>query len=132
MDPNNNKKINSKILNKKGEKLSIEQSNGFNLKELENFAQYKKLNNEEQKNNLKECYKAINPKKPISLLSREKNKSIEIGGYNFIDDIDKICKAIIEVLYLLRNSLFHGEIIPGRETNNVYEPAYNILYGLVA
>ncbi|MHB2150141.1 hypothetical protein ACX8XP_13870 [Calditrichota bacterium LG25] len=128
--PNNQKLITSRVIDINGnEKLFVEQTNGYNLEELKNNPQYQRLTTA-QKNSLDSCYKEVDPKKPISLISRD-NRYIEIGSYRFINDVDKICKGIIEILYLLRNSLFHGEIIPNRETNNVYEPAYHILHKLV-
>lgn len=54
-----------------------------------------------------------------------------MGNFHFINDLDKLCKGIIEILYKLRNVLFHGEIIPDNDTNKVYEPAYQILYTLI-
>ena len=35
------------------------------------------------------------------------------------------------MLYSLRNALFHGQIIPNKDTNLVYEPAYKILKMLI-
>jgi len=129
-NPNNHKLIELKITGKNGNnKLLLQQKNGYDLAELENDNQYQSLNLF-QKKNLKSCYKEINPYKSICLLSYGED-FIEIGSYNFIDDIDKICKGIITVLYSLRNSLFHGQIIPDKETNKVYEPAYHILHKLV-
>jgi len=49
----------------------------------------------------------------------------------FINDSEQLCKGIIEILYKLRNTLFHGEIVPDSDTNKVYEPAYQILYTLI-
>ncbi len=130
-DPNNQKLITSKVIDSNGnEKLLIEQNNGYDLEELRSNPQYQRLT-PPQKNNLESCYKEINPKKTITLIARADEPNIDIGLYHFIDDTDKICKGIIEVLYMMRNSLFHGEIIPNRETNKVYEPAYHILYKLV-
>jgi len=130
-DAGNQKLITSKVIDSNGnEKLLIEQNNGYNLEELKNDPQYQRLT-PTQRNNLDSCYKEINPKKPISLIARTDESYIDIGSYRFIDDIDKICKGVIEVLYMMRNSLFHGEIIPNRETNKVYEPAYHILHKLV-
>ena len=54
-----------------------------------------------------------------------------MGNIHFINDQEKLCKGIIEILYKLRNVLFHGEIIPDFDTNKVYEPAYHILYTLI-
>jgi hypothetical protein len=54
-----------------------------------------------------------------------------MGNFHFIQDTDKLCKGIIEIIYNLRNVLFHGEIIPDSDTNKVYEPAYQILHTLI-
>lgn len=129
-NPNNHKHIELKITDKNGNnKLLLQQKNGYNLAELENDKQYQSLS-PFQKKNLKSCYKEINPYKSTCLLSYG-GDFIQIGSYQFIDDIDKICKGIITALYSLRNSLFHGQIIPDKETNKVYEPAYHILHKLV-
>lgn len=130
-DSNNQKLITSKVIDSKGnEKLLIEQNNGYDLEELKNDPQYQRLT-PSQKNNLESCYKEINPKKPISLIARIDEQYIQIGSYLFINDVDSICKGVIEILYMMRNSLFHGEIIPDKPTNKVYEPAYHILHKLV-
>jgi len=129
-DPNNDKQIELKIIDRNGNnKILFQPQNGYNLDELLNDAQYQNLS-PAQKNYLKYCYGKINPNKPIDLLSHEED-FIELGSYKFIGDIDKICKGVITALYLLRNSLFHGQIIPDKETNKVYEPAYHILHKLV-
>lgn len=54
-----------------------------------------------------------------------------MGSYEFTDDTGMLCKGIIEILYQLRNSLFHGAIIPDKDTNKVYEPAYHMLKILI-
>lgn len=129
-DLNNYKQIELKITDRNGnDKFLFQQENGYNLAELLNDTQYQNLS-PTQKNYLKSSYEEINPNKPIDLLSHEEN-CIELGSYKFIDDIDKIGKGVITALYFLRNSLFHGQIIPDKETNKVYEPAYHILHKLI-
>jgi len=129
-DSNNFKMIESKITDGNGNnKVLINQTNGFNIEEIKNNSQYQSINRG-QKDNLISCYKEIDPNKPICLTSNDTD-ALEIGNYTFINDIDTICKGIVTILYMLRNSLFHGEIIPDKETNKVYEPAYNILHRLV-
>jgi hypothetical protein len=129
-----------------GTRFCFTQVNGFDLDELTLNQDFKRLS-QNQQNKLKTCYEEINPSKPISLLiqdwhlikdikedqdsiSRSK-KCIEMGNLLFINDTDQLCKGIIEILYKLRNVLFHGEIIPDGDTNKVYEPAYQILYTLI-
>ena len=80
---------------------------------------------------MKVAYESINPKKPISLILETNRNSIQAGSIFLIDDIDKLVKGIIEILYRLRNILFHGELIPSQDNKQVYEPAYNILKTLI-
>jgi len=127
------------------------QTNGFDVNDLTDNPDFLKLSPIQQ-GFLKECYEHINPSKRINLLiqdpeiikkakdsSNRKSRAkrlraeewIEVGNLLFINDPDKICKGIIEILYNLRNVLFHGEIIPDSDTNKVYEPAYQVLYTLI-
>lgn len=127
---NNYKAIEVKITDKYNkQKLLINQTNGHNIEEIKVNVQYQALKIN-QKKNLDYCYCEIDPKKPINLVATGED-SIKLGNYNFINDVDTICKGVIIILYLLRNSLFHGEIVPDRNTAKIYECAYNILHRLV-
>jgi len=111
-------------------KFSYTQPNGFNIEDLLSHRDFIKLS-QIQQSNLKACYEQINPLKPINLLSSDPSNCIQMGNLHFIKDSECLCKGIIEILYKLRNILFHGEIIPDSEANKVYEPAYQILYTLI-
>lgn len=50
-----------------------------------------------------------------------------MGEYNFVDDNNKISRGIVEILYLLRCSLMHGELSPDNNAKLVYQYAYEIL-----
>lgn len=136
MDRSNHKLIESKITNKHGvNKLLINQTNGYDIDELKRDAQYLAINSG-QRGLLEDCYNAINPRKSVSMLAEKdvngvEEESMKIGAYNFKKDVNIICNGVISILYLLRNSLFHGQIIPDKETNKVYEQAYHILHKLV-
>ncbi|KRJ19290.1 MULTISPECIES: hypothetical protein [Acinetobacter] len=84
-----------------------------------------------QKANIENSFNQANPSKPICLLTTDINNCIDIGQYHFINNELIIFKCVIEILYSLRNVLFHGEIIPNKETNKVYEPAYKVLRMLI-
>ena len=68
---------------------------------------------------------------PIHNLLVFDSKPLEIGNFNFTNDPTLIARAIIEILYQLRNALFHGEITPDSDTQRVYEPAYLILKSII-
>lgn len=48
----------------------------------------------------------------------------------FSGDIKLIARAHIEILYQLRNALFHGEVTPN-EVQSVYQPAYLVLKQII-
>ena len=131
IDAGNKKRITSGVIDGKSvARLSIVQNNGYKLAEIINDSQYKALPPECQ-GILKVCYEEVNPRKAVSLLVADATNTIKIGNYNFVNDSELIAKAIITVIYTLRNSLFHGQLVPDRNAQLVYEPAYHILRMLV-
>jgi len=101
--------------------------NKFDIQELIQYRDFSQLTSERQRK-LRSLYEDINPYKPCNLIQRDlSNGYIEIGDYKFIDNIDSIVKGIIEILYLMRCSLFHGEIVPNEQALNIYKYGYEIL-----
>ena len=68
---------------------------------------------------------------PVHNLVNPSKDYLEIGSFKFINNSNLIARAIIETLYQLRNSLFHGEITPDSKTQRVYQPAYLILKSII-
>ena len=66
-----------------------------------------------------------------NLLTGTIDDCIEIEGFRFVNNQNLIARALIEILYQLRNSLFHGEITPTRQIQETYEPAYLILKRII-
>ena len=67
---------------------------------------------------------------PIHNLLVSDNTPTEIGPYKFTGDKKLIARALIEILYQLRNALFHGEVTPN-EVQTVYQPAYLVLKQII-
>jgi hypothetical protein len=84
-----------------------------------------------QKATILSLYEKINPWYPTSILfnSNEEHEDEKTlcGEISFSSDKNKIASGLIEILYLLRNKLMHGELDPTKETLLVYKSAYNIL-----
>lgn len=78
-------------------------------------------------------YRQVNPRKAESLLyqGRKKKEGIVCGAYKMIKEEKKLAAGLIEILYSLRNALFHGVIDPNKDANKVYGAAYQILHTLV-
>lgn len=84
-------------------------------------------------------FKSLCPFNVINLIepSPEETNCYNCAGVNFIrqaatiDPAEKVTKGIIEVLYQLRNVVFHGELNPNQQAQTIYQPAYFILKMLV-
>lgn len=86
-----------------------------------------------RKEQFKLCYSRIEPYITTSVLFTCDNRGTndenvkKIGAYEFVKDDALLSKAIIEIIYLLRCSLAHGDIAPDRNANTVYKHAYELL-----
>lgn len=89
--------------------------------------------NQSRRDYLLGIYKQVNPKKSESLLYQgsKKTEGIVCGAYKMIPDVSKLASGLIEILYSLRNALFHGVIDPNKDANKVYGAAYQIMHTLV-
>jgi hypothetical protein len=53
------------------------------------------------------------------------------GDATFIPEPARVFSALVDILYGLRNALFHGSITPNQQHNEIYEPAYHLVMRLV-
>jgi len=98
----------------------------YNIEELKANISFDRLP-PTRKQKIIESYEKIAPLKTISWLVNPEEDHIEIGAYKFKNDADGLAAAIIENIYQMRCLLFHGELVPKKEYNLVYEPAYRIV-----
>ena len=89
--------------------------------------------NRSQKDEVLSVYRRVNPWKKGSLLyeGEKKDEGILCGAYRMIVEAKDLAAGIIEIIYSLRNALFHGVIDPTKDANKVYEEAYQIMHTLV-
>jgi hypothetical protein len=124
-------KIEIKIGKKKSKLLLHKTQEKYDIEELKNYSEFEKLS-KERKDKLCYFYKEISPCKFESILNKNERDFLQLEeNIKFINDIDKISVAIIEILYLLRCSLFHGDFSPNETTNLVYKYAYEILKSIL-
>ncbi|WGH76672.1 hypothetical protein P8625_05810 [Tenacibaculum tangerinum] len=82
-------------------------------------------------------FQELKPIQVETLLETNKNETpinyYQCDSYVLRRDTTNSCyaiyvvKALIEILYQLRNVLFHGELVPNKGAQNVYKEAYLIL-----
>jgi hypothetical protein len=77
-------------------------------------------------------HEIVAPRKIVSVLSQHGSTDmLKIGSTEFIQDPAKVFSALVDVIYNLRNALFHGSITPNEQHNEIYEPAYHIVMRFV-
>ena len=111
----------------------------WSLEQLNNDPDFIALPENEMRNQLRDSFLKINPKKPIIIIVPPKR--IAGGKYKqpsdsiiidqsknlyFTNDFDMVSKVIVQLIYELRCKLFHGELNPIDSNISVYENAYKI------
>ena len=124
-DGNKLKKITIAIRNSSTTLYSKTQTK-FDFNEIERESNYLALSPERQ-SILKSKYKEIDPYLQISLLDNNCANPTLCGAFKFTNIEEKIVKGVIEMLYLLRCVLFHGELVPNEGAREIYKYAYEIL-----
>jgi len=123
--------VSATVKNSSNNTLMVYSHSTLDMSHLKAFPQFVRLS-QVQKTTIEGHLKSANPKKPISLLTTDAPPDcIEVGQFRLINNEDLIFKAIIEMIYGLRNKLFHGDLTPCLEANKVYEAAYRILKQMV-
>jgi len=122
--------INILVTAKNGTTKYSHSQNKYDLTNLTNHIDTVSVLNNHQKDILKQTYLFINPKKTTNLITNSKD-GLVAGDIKLVNDVDKISKGVIEILYKLRCILFHGELNPSKENQKAYEPAFYILKTLV-
>jgi hypothetical protein len=86
----------------------------------------------EQRATFLAMHDAIAPRKIVSVLAQHGSSDVlRFGATDFIQDPAKVFSALVDVIYNLRNALFHGSITPNEQHNEIYEPAYHIVMRFV-
>jgi hypothetical protein len=80
----------------------------------------------EQQGQCKAFYKEICPFVTESILTKDRDNNII-----FISERAKVSRGIVEIIYLLRCSLMHGDVSPDNSSSEVYKYAYNILSAIL-
>lgn len=77
-------------------------------------------------------YENVSPRIVRSVLADGGSKdALRLGNTDFIYDTPKVFSAVVDVVYSLRNALFHGSITPNEQHNEIYGPAYHIVMRFV-
>lgn len=104
--------------------LNISQSR-FDLAGLQEDPAFQSFNADQQ-GTLLSIYRLMNPRDIVDLTNNG-GSPIRCGAYDLQCSREDLFAGLCEVLYSMRCSLFHGELVPDPEAVACYEPAYRIL-----
>lgn len=105
-------------------RATIEQ-NRFDVVELQGHENYVCLSIN-QRATLLGLYNRCDPR-PITDLLAGSGDRILVGDIGFHCSDEQLFAALVEIIYAMRNALFHGELQPHEQAFAAYEPAYRIV-----
>jgi hypothetical protein len=98
----------------------------YDLPGLESNVDYLTQLSSNQQAFLRGLYLNANPREICNLLEGSQ-PAITCGAYDFNCRPENLFAGVVETIYLMRCSYFHGELVPSREASACYEPAYHII-----
>ncbi|MFT5602662.1 MAG: hypothetical protein ACI9N1_002921 [Flavobacteriales bacterium] len=115
------------VLNRSNTQILLYNQQRYRLSELEADASYIGLTRNQQ-SCLRSLYERSGPREIADLLATQRSESsITCGSYHFFCEREELFAAVIEIIYLMRCHLFHGELAPTKQATECYEPAYRIV-----
>jgi hypothetical protein len=78
------------------------------------------------KTRCRKTYNLVNPRLQRDLTLGDEQPLL-CGTHTFKCGPDFLFAGVLEVIYLMRCTLFHGELVPTQEASECYEPAYRII-----
>lgn len=109
----------------------------YDLEHLQSIHTYQSLSSE-MREQIRLYYQELKPYETISIIESETKESpknyYKCDNFNLKRDTTNttcyahnVVKALIEVLYQLRNVVFHGELVPNRDAQKIYNSAFHLL-----
>ena len=123
-------KVETVVKNKAGVDMLNFAQNRYKVEELDEHAQFAALP-DSVRPRVRNLYQKAKPREVVNLLEldrREDGESpVKCGLLTFNCGKKALYAGVAEVIYLMRCTLFHGELEPTREASECYEPAYRIV-----
>lgn len=122
-----NGQVEINVLNRRSSSILSHLQQRYNPAEMESLPTFITLTANQQ-SCLRSLYERSGPKEIADLLQSQRTATqISCGSYNFFCEREELFAAVIEVIYLMRCHLFHGELAPTKQATECYEPAYRIV-----
>lgn len=117
--------VKTEVTNPGGRQVLTHTQPRYDLANLQSLASFASLTSNQQ-GFLTSLYKQANPK-IIANLKEGNLPAIKCGAHEFKCGAESLFAGLVEVLYLLRCTLFHGELNPTKDAITCYEPAFRLV-----
>lgn len=121
-----NKQVRTEARKRKGEIIFDCFQARFDLPDLEANPGFKNGLTVNMQAFLRQLYRKISPRLVEDLTSGTE-REIKCGAHEFRCGRDSLFAGMVEAIYLMRCTLFHGELTPTKEATACYEPAYRLV-----
>jgi hypothetical protein len=127
-----NKQMKIEVKHNKRSTLAIQHTQTvFDIAGLEALPDFQSRLTAHQQGTLRQLYAQAAPNWIENLTTHRDHdpntREIKCGAYPFFGGKDALFAGIVEVLYQMRNTLFHGELVPTKDAIACYEPAYRLV-----
>lgn len=122
-----NRHIKCNVTNRQGRSLLTCDHDRHDISTLESEPGLSRLNTK-QLGIIRLLYQQAAPRHVVDLTKSVSDSQVfQCGAFKFYGDRDTLFAAVVEIIYLMRCHLFHGELVPTKQANACYEPAYRIV-----
>jgi len=120
------KQVQTEVLNRTNNRAFYLQQQKFDLADLESQSAFQSSLTPKLQSYLRQLYRQVAPRCYANLVDGS-NSIIRCGAYDFCCGRDNLFAGVVEAIYLMRCTLFHGELVPTKEASSCYEPAYRLV-----
>lgn len=125
-----NRQMSLEVKGKSGTVVLQHTQTTFNLADVQALAEYRKLTPNLQ-SFLRQLYEEAAPLWICDLTTYQdedpNSREIRCGAYSFRCGKEALFAGVVEAIYQMRCTLFHGELVPTKDAVACYEPAFRIV-----
>jgi hypothetical protein len=126
-----NRHVRVSVVRQGGTTVVLQHQGPYDLLGIEGLPEFQNNLTDTQRIVLRDLYKAAAPRwiEDITTYVDQdpNNRNIRCGAYNFMCGRDVLFAASVEIVYQMRCTLFHGELVPTKDSVLCYEPAYRLV-----
>jgi hypothetical protein len=127
-----NKQVKVEVTRVRGSRVALQHAqNGFDFSVIENHSDFRQNLTPNLQGLLRQLYSQAAPDWIENLTTHRdldpNTREIKCAAYPFNCGKENLFAGVVEVLYQMRCTLFHGELVPTKDAIACYEPAFRLV-----